>query len=105
MHVSYNKAMVDLPFDPSALGRKDMIGARLGGFAEVGHIKETILVVKTFPPDNGRQKSERRIYEHVLAQNQQHPNVLRYCGRVPAQYDIFRGGLVLGVSSSRDSSR
>jgi hypothetical protein len=73
--------MHDLPFDPSAISRKDMTGAGLGAFAEVGHIKRTNLVIKMSPPDDKRQTSEKRIHEHLLAQNKQHPNILKYMVR------------------------
>jgi hypothetical protein len=86
--------MDDLPFDPAALVHKDTIGAGLGGFAQVAHIKGSNLVVKIFPPDREEQRSERKIYEHLRAQGRQHPNILKFYGQVPSQYDIFRGGLV-----------
>jgi serine/threonine protein kinase len=74
--------------------RESLIGAGIGLFGMVYHVKGTHLAVKTFPPLEKRQHSERQIYELLRARGQNHPNVLKYYGRVPPEYEIMRGGLL-----------
>jgi hypothetical protein len=86
--------METLPFDPSTITRDRLEGAGMGLFGTILHIKGSNLIVKVFSPLEERQHSERKIYEHLRAQDQQHPNVLKYYGQVPPEYELLKGGLV-----------
>src|SRR5450432_4019711 len=86
--------MDTLPFDPSTITRKDLIGVGVGISGIVIHIKGTNIVVKEFTPINPDQHSERKIYEHLQGQGKGHPNLLKYYGRVPPEYKLFKGGLL-----------
>ena len=57
--------MDTLPFDPSTITRKDLIGVGVGISGIVVHIKGTNSVVKEFTPINPDHHSERKIYEHL----------------------------------------
>jgi len=84
----------DLPFDPATITKDDVTGIGVGLSSIVIHIKNTNVVVKTFPPLDKDQDSERRIYEHLQSNGHGHPNILRFFGRAPPKYDLLRGGLV-----------
>jgi hypothetical protein len=87
--------MDGLPFDPSTLTRDDLDVIGVGLSSIVIYIKGTNFVAKTFPPLDKDQDSERRIYEHLQNPGQGHPNILKYFGRSPPEYELLRGGLLL----------
>jgi hypothetical protein len=86
--------MDTLPFDPSTITRKDLMGVGVGISGIVVHVKGTNIVVKEFTLIDPDQHSERKIYEHLQSQGKGHPNILKYYGRVPPEYELFKGGLL-----------
>lgn len=81
-----------LPFDPSTTKKDDLEAIGFGLSSIVLHVKDTNSVVKTFPPLDKDQDGERRIYEHLQRDNG-HPNILKYFGKCPAEYELLRSGL------------
>ncbi|WEW60304.1 hypothetical protein PRK78_005789 [Emydomyces testavorans] len=86
--------MDTLPFDPSTITREDLMIVGIGISGIVVHIRGTNIVVKKFGLSDQDQHSEQKIYEHLQSHGRAHPNILKYYGRVPLEYELFKGGLL-----------
>lgn len=82
----------NLPFDPAALTKDDLIGVGIGVTSEVVHIRGTSVVAKLPANTLGSKphETERRVYERL----QNHPNILRYLGQSPTSCKLLRGALL-----------
>lgn len=86
--------MGPLPFDPLTIAKEDMVIAGIGTSGVVVYIKGTNCVVKKFGLRDQNLHSEKRIYETLQNHGNEHPNILKYYGSVPPEYELFKGGLL-----------